>query len=107
MEAATVEHCNIAETWCVNPAGYQVGGTGGPMGDSGLPQRTRVECRECGNKACANCRVKRNGKWLCLYCAGRDNFGEFIEAFARKMEETHDEYGRKIKNGIQKTRIRR
>lgn len=62
------EYCGVAEGACLNPAGYQVGGLGGPMGDNVDPPRTTVTCSWCGNPCCSACRVKVKGSWFCLHC---------------------------------------
>lgn len=63
-----VDYCGVAEGGCLNPAGYQVGGMGGPSGSNPDPPRTSVECAWCGTICCAECRVKGlDGRWYCSF----------------------------------------
>jgi DNA-binding CsgD family transcriptional regulator len=64
-------YCEIANQDCINPAGYQVGGLGGPSGPNPEGERTRVICTDCGVYVCAKCRGKRGGKWICDGCLPR------------------------------------
>ena len=59
-------YCDIAESRCLNPAGY---GTQMGIADNSDGPRTQWVCPECGAIACRHCRTKFGKRMLCLYCA--------------------------------------
>lgn len=64
--------CEVSEDSCLAPAGYQAGGTGGPMGENTLT-RTRATCFACGLPVCTACSRRRRWHWygtrrVCIRC---------------------------------------
>jgi len=63
------EYCSVANDSCKNPAGYRVGMSGFAWNPD--PARTRAHCVRCGEHACANCRSKVKGEWVCDHCKAK------------------------------------
>lgn len=66
--------CDVSEDGCLAPAGWQVGGTGGAIGENTLTE-TRATCFACGQPVCLACSRRR--RWwrygvrrICVYCEG-------------------------------------
>jgi hypothetical protein len=59
------DYCGVAETGCVNPAGYAIGNASWNNTD---PGRTRWCCPRCGAVTCRKCRRKVAGIVLCITC---------------------------------------
>lgn len=73
MSRQTREYCEVAEAGCVNPAGY---GVRGGFCENPEPPRTQVRCSVCGVIACAACREKLKGLWICSCCVSAYGRGD-------------------------------
>lgn len=68
--------CHVSDDGCTAPAGFQVGGMGGPMGENSSTH-TRGTCFACGEPVCTACSRRR--RWhtygtrrICAHCDGFD-----------------------------------
>lgn len=64
--------CEISDDNCLAPAGYQIGGTGGMIGDNHM-HGTKATCFACGLPVCTACSRRRlwfsfGYRRICKHC---------------------------------------
>jgi hypothetical protein len=97
--------CKESEAACLAPAGYQVGGLGGAVGNPD-PKSCRGTCFACGEPVCSNCSTLvqwyRHGRRRACYGCQVDHARDKDRLRGDGSERTHKALEKRIMARLQR-----